>query len=52
MKEETKKPSPGSNEAIALGCTCPVMDNNHGLGENGAFWISCDCPIHGKTGVR
>ena len=46
MKEETKKPSPGSNEAVDLGCTCPVLDNHYGRGENGQFWITFGCPIH------
>lgn len=43
-------PNPGSDEAIALGCTCPVMDNGRGLGAygtKGLFWYSGDCPVHG-----
>ena len=46
-----EKPNPGSKEAESLGCTCPVMDNNHGLGENGQFWISGDCPLHGTPAI-
>ena len=46
------KPNPGSDEAIRMGCTCPVLDNCHGRGEgpfgNGNFWINLGCPIHGK----
>jgi hypothetical protein len=48
-----KIPNPGSIEAVKLGCTCPVMDNEYGegidmgIGEN-VFWISSDCPIHSK----
>ena len=49
----TKKPSPGSDAAIAKGCKCPVLDNAHGKGcgwptESGgpAFWINADCPLH------
>lgn len=47
------KPNPGSKEAIELGCTCPVLDNCHGRGfcaKDGEpmFWISENCPIHGK----
>ena len=45
-------PTPGSDEAIKLGCTCPVLDNAHG---KGFFWdnelcfvYSVDCPIHGN----
>lgn len=41
------KPNPGSAKAIAIGCTCAVMDNNHGRG-SGPFWISDDCPVHGS----
>lgn len=51
------KPNPGSNEAIAAGCTCPVLDNGHGRGAYGGakldngkpiFWIMQDCPLHSK----
>lgn len=45
-------PHPGSPAAIAAGCTCPVLDNCHGLGcgRDGArhgWWISVSCPLHG-----
>jgi hypothetical protein len=43
-------PNPGSNEAIELGCTCPVLDNGHGnpeLGRIRGFICREDCPIHG-----
>ena len=49
--------NPGSDEAIAAGCTCPVMDNGHGRGYLGgetngqgwtAFIVTRDCPLHGK----
>lgn len=48
--------NPGSDEAIAAGCTCPVIDNGHGRGYMGGvtddkgqtvFVISGDCPLHG-----
>ncbi len=51
-------PNPGSDEAIAAGCRCPVMGNGHGEGvyggrksENGEtmFWVSDDCPLHGPV---
>lgn len=46
--------NPGSDEAIARGCTCPVLDNGHGNEElalvRGGFFISEDCPIHNKFG--
>ena len=39
--------TPGSPDAIAAGCTCPVLDNAHGLGRgDGTFWISELCPLH------
>jgi len=48
------KPSPGSPEAIGLGCECAIIDNGHGKGcgwkdDNGdpVFFITMDCPIHG-----
>jgi hypothetical protein len=53
LMKKAMKPNPGSNEAIALGCTCPVMDNGHGQGfpwpgtEGPSFWVNADCPVHG-----
>lgn len=44
------EPNPGSDEAIEKGCTCPVLDNNHGKGVAFAgerFWQDFDCPVHG-----
>lgn len=40
-------PPPGSDAALALGCRCPVLDNAHGRGVEGRFWMSADCPLHG-----
>jgi hypothetical protein len=44
-------PNPGSDEAIKLGCTCPVEDNYHGDGIPSSvgplFWMVNDCPVHG-----
>ena len=45
--DEEEVPTPGSPEAVAQGCTCPVMDNGHGAGRGGLFWTSGDCPLHG-----
>lgn len=47
------KPNPGSDEAIKMGCKCPVLDNAHGKGcgwpaEGVAFWINEHCELHGK----
>lgn len=50
-------PNPGSREAVAQGCLCPVLDNHHGAGipitgDNGqptvTFWQRGDCPLHGE----
>lgn len=38
-------PNPGSDAALALGCTCPVLDNAHGTGP-GPFWLTWGCPVH------
>ena len=47
---QNKPPPPGSNEAIELGCKCPVLDNANGKGIviNGEvmYWYSQDCNIH------
>jgi len=43
-------PNPGSPEAVAEGCTCPVLDNRHGKGlrdDREEFWVSYACPLHG-----
>jgi len=51
-KKEEKIPNPGSDEAIKLGCKCPVLDNNHGEGfpcgnsKASCFWINEGCPLH------
>jgi hypothetical protein len=49
--DQLAKPSPGSKEAIALGCTCPIIDNSNGAGYlgSGQFWISETCRLHVKT---
>lgn len=47
-----KVPNPGSDEAIAQGCTCPVLDNEHGRGYMGipnVFVRSEKCPLHGSS---
>ena len=53
--KETKMvrvPNPGSDDALNLGCECPVMDNGHGKGcgygtkEEPAFWVNQGCPLH------
>ena len=53
--------NPGSDEAIAAGCACPVMDNGHGRGYLGGvqddtgqtvFVISGDCPLHGNDAMK
>lgn len=50
----TNQPNPGSDQAVAQGCTCPVFDNNHGrrapVEEGGAdyWWVSDRCSLHGE----
>jgi hypothetical protein len=43
-------PNPGSDEAIKLGCTCPILDNFHGAGldDGKYFWYDENCPVHVK----
>lgn len=50
-------PTPGSAEAVAQGCRCPVIDNARGKGLGGGevrhpsgrpmFVYDADCPLHG-----
>jgi hypothetical protein len=45
----TEKPNPGSDEAGALGCVCPVMDNNRGRYSPwppDGWWVSGSCSVH------
>ena len=45
--ETHPKGAPGSPEAYANGCKCPILDNAHGKGIGGGhYWISEKCPIH------
>ncbi len=53
LPPEDQLPNPGSDEARALGCRCPVLDNAHGRGfpwggHDPSFWIRADCPLHGR----
>jgi len=46
-----RQPCPGSPEAIALGCICPVLDNHHGRGRGklegvAVFIYNSNCKIH------
>jgi hypothetical protein len=37
---------PGSDEAYAQGCKCPILDNQNM--PNHKKWVNADCPLHGK----
>lgn len=47
---ERRSPNPGSAAALALGCTCAVIDNHHGRGaptrDGPVFWMTEGCPVH------
>lgn len=47
-------PNPGSDAAINLGCSCPVLDNAHGKGYFGGtgFIISEGCIIHDTHSIH
>lgn len=46
-KKSIPWPPPGSKEAVERGCTCPIGDNNHGIGtKDGNYWVARDCPLH------
>lgn len=56
MTTTSATPPPGSDEARAIGCTCPVLDNARGRGylggvrdKNGniVFVWGMHCPVHG-----
>lgn len=50
----TEPPAPGSDEAVAQGCECPILDNARGQGfmyaGKKSYWISGACPMHGQQG--
>jgi len=51
IKKE-KIPNAGSDEAVDLGCTCPIMDNEYGKGYMGmedVFVFNTECPLHGEV---
>ncbi len=60
MSREPETPSvnPGSDGAVARGCTCAVLDNHRGAGiwlydeatqkRTVRFWINDACPLHGS----
>ena len=42
-------PNPGTDAALKLGCTCPVIDNCYGKGyrgQEGVFAYVVSCPVH------
>lgn len=45
--------SPGSEAAVHMGCTCPVMDNAYGSGivwdDGPIYWVNSSCPLHGQN---
>ena len=38
---------PGSDDAYAKGCKCPILDNQEM--PNHKKWVNGDCPLHGKV---
>lgn len=51
----TAPPPPGSDEALAEGCTCPILDNAHGRGIMGLgkdFVVAQGCPLHDMRQFR
>lgn len=47
-----RTPPPGSELALAAGCTCPVCDNRHGagmyeIGGQPVYVMNSECPLHG-----
>lgn len=57
MNQDKFPPNPGSDEAIAAGCRCPILDNGRGRGYgilNGVpqFVFNMDCPLHGATSEK
>ena len=54
IKWSESLPSPGSNDAVEAGCTCPILDNAHGGGFPGKegsvmYWVAQGCRLHGQA---
>jgi hypothetical protein len=52
QRENSHNMKPGASFAVARGCSCPALDNNHGFGiDDGSgeisFWHDANCPLHG-----
>lgn len=53
-KHKNNASSPGSEEAVAAGCTCPVAANYDGEGipiNEGrlvGYWVNKQCKLHGS----
>jgi hypothetical protein len=50
-----QKPNPGSDEALSMGCICPVLDNGHGRMPPyppSGWWVTEGCPLHAPTEPR
>ena len=49
--QKNGKPSPGSDEAVDKGCTCPSKKSGKGLAgmfkKRDGRWIDTNCPVHG-----
>jgi hypothetical protein len=46
------RPNSGSPAALAAGCICAVLDNNHGRHAPwppDGWWITKGCPVHAPT---
>lgn len=49
MNESENVPPPGSEEALKIGCKCPVLDNVNGKGYMHCadlYVFSLECPLH------
>lgn len=46
-------PNPGTEEAIAKGCRCPIIDNHFGRGvpsrDGRLFYYTASCPVHSPS---
>jgi len=44
---------PGSPDAVAGGCLCPVIDNHYGAGrpekDGPNYIVDVECPLHGPA---
>lgn len=52
MSDKPQIPAPGTDEAVARGCTCDYRDGEPEDNDRWPDWITTGCPLHDSTPQR